>query len=175
MARKVILVDSESHLSFEQRVPSWSQCFRKISLAGVTSDPVFHLVPVLRRLPVALIVAYMAPRRPAPSPASSHITLPCSPIPTTLTFFPALLIILSLSIGHRLFPISKMFFPPLFLWLIPLSSLRTWGSVSSSRNVSWTSLTRSSIFIICYHNTMYLSFLALALFSVLYLIVWLLD
>ena len=141
------------------RVPSWNQCFRKISLTGVpsvlssTSHQSLHGLHLLSLWPCV---------------AQPQLIPPCLVlVPAT----PALLIVFALATGPRWFPLSRMFFPLLFLWLIPPHLSELEEVFLPQKNVSWTSLSRSKHFIIG-HNTMYLSFLALALFSVLYWIVW---
>lgn len=92
------------------------------------SDPVFHLVPALQRLPLLLKKSlYCDLHGPAWSSPffSSFIqgTLPCSPHSCHFAFLSDLLIILFLTMRNRLFSMSRMFFLPLFLWLISLHLL----------------------------------------------------
>lgn len=142
------------------RVPSWSQCFREISLTGVpsvlssTSHQSLHGLHLLSLWPCV---------------AQPQLTPPCLVLLVPAT--PALLIVFPLATGPMWFPLSRMFFPLLFLWLIPPHLSELEEVFLPQKNVSWTSLSRSKHFIIG-HNTMYLSFLAFALFSVLYWTVW---
>lgn len=103
---KLNSVDSES-LSFEQRVPSCSLCFRKISLPEIWRQICSCPLPCSEAAIVALC-------GPAPSLVSSHITLSCSPHSCHL-YLLSVLTMLFLAITHRLFPLAKMFFLPHFL------------------------------------------------------------
>lgn len=96
-------------------------------------------------------------------------------LPSTLTFFQPFSS-LSLTIGHRLFPMSKTVFPPLFIWLVLLDLLEL-EEVFLPQEIFLVSLTRADMFtnrvLFFLIPCTYLS--NTVLFSILYLIEWLLD